>query len=241
MRLKLGVGLLAFYCLLSPLRSFAQTIDVPPVATEAIALADSSSVDIATEPSTDPQNRSKAAPPTSGNVAPVTVYVFPSKGKVFDYWARNTYGGRGQMGSVLRASWQTWVNEVPEEWGEGADGWSRRFGNAWLENTINQTGLVLMSAAMHQDPLYYHCSCTGLWPRTKHAAKLAFVSRNHSGDAVFAPPKIISPFFGPMVTRNTIWPDRFGTRNALWAGSTFFIGRIGWNIAREFFTKGEKW
>ena len=241
MRLKLGVGLLAFYGLLSPLRSFAQTVDVAAGPTEAIALADSTSADIATDPSTDPQNRSKAAPPTSGNVAPVTVYVFPSNGKIFDYWARNSFGGRGMAGSALRASWSTWVNEVPEEWGQGADGWSRRYGNAFLENTINQTALVLLSGAMHQDPLYYHCSCTGFWPRTKHAAKLAFVGRNHSGNAVFSPAKVISPFFGPMVTRNTIWPGRFNTGDALWSGATFFFGRIGWNMAREFFTKGEKW
>ena len=100
---------------------------------------------------------------------------------------------------------------------------------------------MLLSGAMHQDPLYYHCSCSGFWPRTKHATKLAFVSRNHSGNAVFSPPKLVAGFFGPMVTRNTIYPDRFNSGDAAWSGATYFLGRIGWNIVREFFTKGEKW
>ena len=242
MRLQLGVGCLAVYCLLSPLGSFAQsTIDASTGPTEAIALGDSTSAEIATDPSADPQNRNKVAPPASGNVAPVTVYVFPSKAKIANYWAKNTFGTRGVLGSVLRASWSTWVNESPEEWGEGAGGWSRRYGNSFLENTVNQTALVLLSGAMHQDPLYYHCSCSGFWPRTKHAAKLAVVSRKHSGDGVFSIPKVISPFFGPMLTRNTIYPGRFNSGDAAWSGATFLLGRVGWNMAREFFTKGEKW
>ena len=242
MRLQLGVGCLAVYYLLSPLGSFAQdTIQASTGPTEAIALGDATSAEIATDPSTDPQNRNKVAPPVSGNVAPVTVYVFPSKTKIANYWIRNTFGGRGVLGSALRASWSTWVNESPEEWGQGAAGWSRRYGDSFLENTVNQTALVLLSGAMHQDPLYYHCSCSGFWPRTRHAAKLAVVSRNRSGGAVFSPPKVISPFFGPMLTRNTIYPGRFNSGDAAWSGATFLIGRVGWNIAREFFTKGEKW
>jgi hypothetical protein len=111
----------------------------------------------------------------------------------------------------------------------------------YLENVTNQTSLVLLSGAMHQDPRYFHCSCTGLWPRTRHAAKMAFVSRNRNGDGVFAAPKVISPFLGPMITRNTLYPSRYNSTDALRSGATYFIGRIGWNMVREFIEKGQKW
>lgn len=236
MQLRLGLGCLAVYCLLSPLGSFAQsTIEALPGASDEIALGSS-------DVSADPQNSNNAAPVASGNVAPVvTAYVFPSKGKLANYWLRNSFGPRGYIGPSLRASWNTWVNTSPEEWEQGASGWSRRFGVAFLENTVNQSALVLLSGLTRQDPIYYNCSCTGFWPRSRHAAKLTFVGRNHSGNGVFSPAKVISPFFGPMLTRNTLYPSRFDSGDALASGATYLIGRIGWNMVREFFEKGEKW
>ena len=71
--------------------------------------------------------------------------------------------------------------------------------------------------------------------------KMTFMSRNRSGDAVFAPPKLIFVFPGPVVTRNTIWPSRFGTWDGVRVGF-FSLGAVaGWNVAREFFLKAKPW
>jgi hypothetical protein len=87
---------------------------------------------------------------------------------------------------------------------------------------------------MKQDPMYYRCGCSGVGPRIGHAIKMTFMSRNRSGALVFAPPKIVSPFVGPLVTRNTIYPSRFDSSNAATAGAYYLAGSIGWNLVREF-------
>src|SRR5262249_39999474 len=112
--------------------------------------------------------------------------------------------------------------------------WSKRFGTALLDNGINTSSLILSSRAMHQDPIYYRCDCSGAWPRTMHAIKMTFMSRNRSGGLTFSPPKLISPFTGPLVTRNFIYPDRFGSGDAATGGVYYLVGSVGWNLFREF-------
>jgi len=66
---------------------------------------------------------------------------------------------------------------------------------------------------------------------------MAFMSYNRSGSLRFSPAKVVSPFAGPMVTRNTIYPDTFGFGNAASAGAYYLAGSVGWNFIREFLWK----
>jgi hypothetical protein len=166
-----------------------------------------------------------------------TTYVFPSKDKMNRYWLRNTIGPKAYVGAAFTASWNTWVHESPDEWHRSFSGWSKRFGSSLLDNGINTSTLVLWSRAMDQDPIYYRCDCSGTGPRTRHAIKMVYMARNRSGDLVFSPAKLGSPFAGPMVTRNTIYPDSFGVSDALRGGVYYLAGSVAWNIVREFIWK----
>ena len=77
----------------------------------------------------------------------------------------------------------------------------------------------------------------GFKPRSWHAVKMAFMSYNRSGEYTFSPAKVIAPFTGPMVTRNTVYPDSFGSHDALTGGPYYFVGSVAWNFVREFFIK----
>ena len=256
---------LVLCCLVWPLASFGQsateatlppvdvaTTKVAPVLGEwsykAIARAYSvaryaelsSEVRANLDPSSDPQ---KSASHTNngsngnGSALVVSSYVFPSTGKMARHWAWNIVGPRAIVGSGVRASWNTWVSDRPKEWTKDAKGWAQRFGVAAADNGMNQTSVTLLSMAMHQDPIYYRCSCSELWPRVRHAIEMAFLSRNRSGDRVIAPPKFVSPFVGPMVTRNFVYPRRYNSGDAAIAGATYVAGSVGWNLLREFFLK----
>jgi hypothetical protein len=255
---------LVAFCLLSPLVSYAQdsteTLSPDPSAVAGTKIApaflegrktfpitnyslllnrDATTADVSTEPdpSPDPQGNGNGNP----SALPATGYVFPSRSELNRHWLRNTIGLRALAGATLRATWTTWVNETPEEWGEGASGWFRRFGVGLLDNGINQSALTLISRATHQDPIYYSRSGSPFLTRVKHAIQMSYESRNHQGDAVFSPAKIISPFVGPMVTRNTIYPDRFNAGDAAVSGATYLAGSVGWNLVREFFFKSPHW
>jgi len=258
---RLLICSVAFW-LLSPLGSYAQdgTETVPPdpakvavtKATRAflegratflapnyslLLRRDAPEADVSTEPDPSPDPQGNSNP----SALPATGYVFPSNSELRRYWLRNTIGLRAFAGATFRATWTTWVNETPEEWGEGASGWFRRFGVGLLDNGINQSALHLISRATHQDPMYYSRKGSPFMTRVKHAVEMSYKSRNHQGDAVFSPAKIISPFVGPMVTRNTIYPDRFNSGDAAISGATYLAGSVGWNLVREFFFKSPHW
>jgi hypothetical protein len=67
--------------------------------------------------------------------------------------------------------------------------------------------------------------------------QLAFMSYNRNGRLRLSPAKVVAPFTGPMVTRNTIYPDSFGFGNAGSAGIYYLAGSVGWNLVREFVWK----
>src|SRR5262245_66206072 len=190
---RLLVCLVAF-CLLPPVVSYAQdntetvapaSVEVPvtktlpafldgratlPVANYSLLLKlDETTADVSTEPDPSPDPQGNGNP----SALPATGYVFPSRSELNRYWLRNTIGLRPLAGATFRATWTTWVNDTPDEWGEGASGWFRRFGVSLLDNGINQSALHLISRATHQDPLYYSRSCDAFWTRLKHAVQVS--------------------------------------------------------------------
>ncbi len=181
----------------------------------------------------------RTKPTASPGATASTTYVFPTSGQMNRYWLRNTIGLEAFVGATFTASWRQWISDSPSDWAKDATGFGQRYGTAFLDNAINTTSLVWISRAMGQDPRYRRCDCTGLWPRTGHAIKLAFMSYNRNGSLVFSPAKIVQPFTGPLVTRNTIYPDRFGTSDAFSGGGYYFAGSVAWNWVREFIWK--KW
>ena len=150
------------------------------------------------------------------------------------YWLLSSVGPKAWAGGVFTASWNTWVNTSPTEWHRDGTGWSKRLGSALLDNGINTSTNVLLSRAMHQDPMYSRCGCSGAWARTRYAIKMSFMSRNRSGNLTFSPAKLVSPFTGPMVTRNTIYPDRYGWGDVASGGPYYLVGSVAWNLFREF-------
>jgi hypothetical protein len=180
--------------------------------------------------------RTKISGPPSGTSASTsTTYVFPSNGEINRYWLKSTIGPKAFVGSAITASWHQWVADSPKEWTKDATGWGQRYGSAFLENAINTSTLVLLSRAMGQDPRYRRCDCTGAWPRISHAVKLSFMAYNRNGNLTFSPARIVETFAGPLVTRNTIYPDRYNSGDAFTA--YYLAGTVGWNLFREFFSK----
>ena len=215
-----------------------QTVQLQPVSlTDLLDPSGSETAALAeeTSPPADPQSQGNGNVNGTGKGAALaaTSYVFPTDRQMGAYWARNVLGPKAFIGATFTASWNTWVHLTPDEWGHRR-GWGKRFGVAYLDNSMTQSSLVLLSLAMNQDPMYYRCDCSGVWARTRHAIKMSFMSRNHSGGSVFAPPKIVAPFVGPLVTRNTIYPSRFDSSNAARSGAYYLVGSVAWNMVREF-------
>lgn len=168
-------------------------------------------------------------------------YEFPSGKERAAYWAKRAMGPTAFVAAATGASWGTWVTNEPPEWGKRGEGFGRRVGNSLATTAINQTSLALISEVTRQDSAYYRCPCSGFGPRLKHVVKMTFMGRNRKGKMVFSPGKMISPFIGPMVTRNTLYPDRYGPGDAAVSG-VYGIGAFAaWNFVYEFILPAKRW
>lgn len=168
-------------------------------------------------------------------------YEFPSGKERARYWLKRSMGPTAFVAAATGASWGTWVTNEPPEWGKRGEGFGRRVGNSLATTAINQTSLTLISEVTRQDSAYYRCACSGFGPRLKHVMKMTFMGRNRKGEMVFSPGKMISPFIGPMVTRNTLYPDRYGPGDAAVSG-VYGIGAFtAWNFVYEFILPAKRW
>jgi len=190
-------------------------------------------------PSSGESTLESESPP--GVPADSAAYVFPSARRQFTTWAWNTVGPSAIGGNLVGASWRHWVTDEPPEWGGDGEGFARRFGAGCLTTAIGETALSLGSAAMRQDPGYYRSPRARAWPRLRHAVAMTFMARAPNGDAVFSPAKTLSPFAGPLVTRTTIYPDRYDYASALTSGAYGLLITAGWNALREFIVPTPAW
>ena len=69
---------------------------------------------------------------------------------------------------------------------------------------------------------------------------MTYRTRNRQGDYRFSFVRVGTPFVGPLITRNTIYPDRFDSIDGLEAGAAYIAGTAAWNLVREFLVKRPK-
>ena len=168
-------------------------------------------------------------------------YRFPCRRERFESWAWNALGPSAVAGSATSAAWGQWVNDEPPEWPNDDEGYLRRFGAASATTAITETSLSLLSAAFRQDARYYRCPRSGLGPRLGHALRMTFMARRPDGSATFSVPKTASPFVGPLVTRTTLYPDRYTIGDGALSGVYAVLMNAGWNLAYEFVLPAPGW
>jgi hypothetical protein len=182
-----------------------------------------------------------AAESTSVPAAEPAGYAFPSARDQFRAWAMNCAGPAAIAGNLAGASWRQWVTDEPPQWDEDGGGFAKRFGTASASTAICETSLSLVSAAMGQDATYYRSPRAGLLPRAGHALAMTILARNRRGEKVFSPGKTISPFVGPLVVENTLYPEGYNFADAMLSGAYSLLINAGVNAAREFILNAPGW
>ncbi len=149
-------------------------------------------------------------------------------------WALNAFGPSAIAGDVGSAAWGQWGSGEPEEWPDDRTGFGRRLGAAAATTAITETSFSLMSAALRQDYRYYRCASPRLGRRIAYAVEMTFVARKPDGRAELSLAKTFGPFVGPLVTRTTLYPERYTWADGALSGAFAVLMNAGWNLAREF-------
>ena len=131
------------------------------------------------------------------------------------------------------------ADKTPPEWGQGAEGYGKRFGSDFAIAGVTTTTRYALSRLFREDALYYRCACTGVFPRLRHAVISSFTARHGAdGHSAFSFPAVVAPYAGTMTAVYGWYPARYGPKDAFRMGNYSLLGYIGSNLALEFFYSG---
>ena len=181
-----------------------------------------------TAQTTDSTNTAQDAQPTSP-----PAFVFPDKDERFRRYVKSTIGPFRIARTVVSAGLGQWSNS-PEEWGQGAKGFGKRFASSFGSNAINQTVEYGLDEALHLDTSFERSKRSGFFPRFKDALLENVTSRTTSGKRVFSVPRFAGAYAGGVIPKVAWYPDRYSYKDGLRSGTKSWLTGFGINVFREF-------
>jgi hypothetical protein len=160
-------------------------------------------------------------------------YVFPSAKRRFNRYVNSTVGPFSLLRSAASAGIQQWDNS-PLEWGQGMEGYGKRFASTVGANAIRQTVTYGLSEAFRLDTGFEKSKHKKTWPRLKDALIQNVTSRTHSGKRVLSAPILIGTYAGTIIPNETWYPERYSYKDGLRGGSYSLLIGFGVNLVREF-------
>jgi hypothetical protein len=142
--------------------------------------------------------------------------------------------------SVLRAAAGAAIlqaTNTPAEWGQGGDGYARRFGNGYAQHIMRQTIAYGAADLLHEDNRYLPSERTGAMPRLKYAVESTFLARKDDGTRRLSYSRLGSVFAVAFISRDWQPPSNNDTQSALMSVGTVLGSEVGFNVAREFLPK----
>lgn len=165
--------------------------------------------------------------PTAGKIDPLT-----SKEKAL-ITLRSTFGPRGLINRGIIAGYDH-LRDYPEEWPQGMEGWSMRYGSRMGRLAIRNSLQLGVDVAMKTDPRYDRCACSGFGARTAHAWRRVLVARKDHGGETIGLSRLVGAYVSPAIT-DQWYPDRLNTTSHKLQSGTWFLGwRGATNMLREF-------
>ena len=126
-------------------------------------------------------------------------YVRPTERTKVSNYAFDAFGPYPIVGAGVAAGINQWTN-APPEWGQGVEGYGKRFGSDFGIAAIGTTTRYGLAEAFKEDTLYYRCECRGPFPRLRHAVISTLTGRRgEDGHRVFSISALVAPYAGSMI------------------------------------------
>jgi hypothetical protein len=164
---------------------------------------------------------------------PNSMYVFPTKGERFKRYVNSTVGPFRLARTAVSAGLDQWKDN-PEEWGQGMEGYGKRYASGLGRNALQQTITYGLDSALHLDTGFQRSNRDGFFPRLKHALLENVTSRTRSGKRVIAAPRFVGVYTGAVIASETWYPERYSYKDGLRNGTGTIVVGFGINLIREF-------
>jgi len=181
----------------------------------------------------DPETpAANAAPAAKLNSAPL-VYVPLTQSERARRYAKSLFSVEAIGRAAAGAGLQQWTN-TPREWGQGAEGYGRRFASAFGENVVRQTITYGLSSALDEDNRYFQSERSGFGSRTMYAVESTFLARRSDGTRKVSWSRITGLVATAFISRAWQPPSERGPSHAAGSLATNVGTEIGFNVVREF-------
>jgi len=161
------------------------------------------------------------------------VYTAPTQSDKYHHFVADTFSIESVVRAAAGAAILQGMN-TPGEWGQGAEGYSKRFASDYAEHVIRQSLMFGASSALGEDNRYFLSQRAGAGPRLSYALESTFLARTHSGHRRLSYSRIGSVVATAFISRT--WQPRStnGGHNAELSIISVFGAEAGFNVAREF-------
>jgi hypothetical protein len=142
-----------------------------------------------------------------------------------------------QPQAILFPAFQAGLNQdrnTPHEWGQGAEGYGRRFASVYGEHLIGSTVGNAIAFGLHEDNRYFKSRKTEIGRRLSYAITSVLLARHDDGSRFISYSAIGGGAAGAFISRT--WQPQ-STHSAGDAAVSFgyaIAERAGINVAREF-------
>jgi hypothetical protein len=130
------------------------------------------------------------------------------KGKL-RFHEQGVYGPWSMAGSAAYAGILQEL-DAPEEWGQGAGAYGKRFVSTVGCSAIHAALAFGLDSTLHQDPRYFRSRSTGFWRRTGHALRGTILTRTDRGGETLSTWRLGSAY-GAAFLSNLWYPSRLDT------------------------------
>jgi hypothetical protein len=168
-----------------------------------------------------------AAAQTATNVPALTL------GQKFDHHAAGTAGIQAFVGAGFGSALSQWSN-TPSEWGQGFDGYSKRYASSFGSNLTRQALAFGLEGALHEDPRYFPSEDKRLSMRIKSVLLQTVMTRTDSGGRRFATARVGSAFITGQIVNAWQPPSNDGVGNGVIRGMITLSVDAASNLAQEF-------
>ena len=192
--------------------------------------------DQTTQPTTQQPTQQTTQPAPTANNTTTQNYVFPTPRERFKDYVNDVVGPMRLVRTSVAAGLDQW-RDTPEEWGQGMEGYGKRFASSFGRSAIQQTVTYGLDMALELDTGFQRSKRNGFFPRLKDALAETVTSRTKSGKRVISVPRLAGVYTGSVIASETWYPERYSYKDGLRQGTGTLLTNFGLNVLREFVIK----
>ncbi len=130
--------------------------------------------------------------------------------------------------------------DTPHEWGQGAEGFGRRYASSYGTTILRHSIAFGLDSALREDPRFFRSGKTNVGERVKSALLQALICHTDSGGRSFAFARVGGAFGAEFISNAWRPPSVNEPGDALIRGGATIGVNAGTNVLREFMPEIKK-